>query len=119
MDRLNFQYEELLKLGEAFKAALEGRMFWGDTLFLTLGEGESKCLVIWTPKETSERDYLPGFYTDDGDFQMKMKHKPGAWVTYADLGKIRSSLAAKSEGSESPAEEPDRRMAGQPPYPNL
>jgi len=113
MDRLNFRYEELLKLGEAFKAALEGRMSWGDTLFLTLGEGDSKCLVVWTPKNTSERDYLPGFYTDDGDFQMKMKYKPGAWVTYADLGNIRRGIAAKSEGTGESPEEPDRQMAEQ------
>ncbi len=113
MDRLNFRYEELLKLGEAFKAALEGRMSWGDTLFLTLGEGDSKCLVIWTPKNTSERDYLPGFYTDDGAFQMKMKYKPGAWVTYADLNDIRHSIASKSEEYGEPTEERDRKMAEQ------
>jgi len=48
--RLNFRYEDLLKLGEEFKSAIQGRMRWGDTLFLTLGRDENKCLVVWTPK---------------------------------------------------------------------
>jgi len=93
--RLNFRYEDLLKLGEEFKSAIQGRMRWGDTLFLTLGRDENKCLVVWTPKQTSERDHLPGFYTDDGKFFMKVKEKPGAWVTYADLGQIRRKIEAE------------------------
>ncbi len=92
--RLNFRYEDLLKLGEEFKAAFEGRMRWGDTLFLTLGGDESKYLVVWTPKESSESEHLPGFYTEDGKFFMKIKPKPGAWITYADLGNIRQGIAA-------------------------
>jgi hypothetical protein len=92
---LNFRYEDLLKLGEEFKSAIQGRMRWGDTLFLTLGRDENKCLVVWTPKQTSERDHLPGFYTDDGKFFMKVKEKPGAWVTYADLGQIRRKIESE------------------------
>jgi len=100
--RLNFRYEDLLKLGEDFKSAIQGRMRWGDTLFLTLGRDENKCLVVWTPKETSERDHLPGFYTDDGKFFMKVKEKPGAWVTYADLGQIRRRIESEQNSSKTP-----------------
>jgi len=100
--RLNFQSEDLLKLGEEFKSAIQGRMRWGDTLFLTLGRDENKCLVVWTPKETSERDHLPGFYTDDGKFFMKVKEKPGAWITYADLGQIRRKIEAEQNSSKTP-----------------
>ncbi|MFQ6040325.1 MAG: hypothetical protein ACE5PV_05670 [Candidatus Poribacteria bacterium] len=103
--RLNFRYEDLLKLGEEFKSAIQGRMRWGDTLFLTLGRDENRCLVVWTPKETSERDHLPGFYTDDGKFFMKVKAKPGAWVTYADLGQIRRKIEAeqnRNQANETP-----------------
>ena len=116
--RLNFRYEDLLKLGEEFKAAFEGRMRWGDTLFLTLGGDESKYLVVWTPKESSESEHLPGFYTEDGKFFMKIKPKPGAWITYADLGNIRQGIAAgqqreqagettqrESEDTEEPTDE--------------
>ena len=100
--KLNFRYEDLLKLGEEFKSAIQGRMRWGDTLFLTLGRDENKCLVVWTPKQTSERDHLPGFYTDDGKFFMKVKEKPGAWVTYADLGQIRRKIESEQNSSQRP-----------------
>jgi len=99
--RLNFRYEYLLKLGEEFKSAIQGRMRWGDTLFLTLGRDENRCLVVWTPKETSERDHLPGFYTDDGKFFMKVKAKPGAWVTYADLGQIRRKIEVEQHRNQA------------------
>ena len=121
--RLNFRYEDLLKLGEEFKAAFEGRMRWGDTLFLTLGGDESKYLVVWTPKESSESEHLPGFYTEDGKFFMKIKPKPGAWITYADLGNIRQGIAAgqqreqagettqrESEDTEEPTDESTQKV---------
>ena len=54
-------------------------MSWGDTFGLGLGVKSDKHLIIWTPKETSEGDILPGFDSEDGNLTVKMRPRPGAW----------------------------------------
>ena len=59
-------------------------MSWGDTFGLALGVKNDKHLIVWTPKETSEGEILPGFDAEDGSFTLKMKPRPGAWVSWID-----------------------------------
>ena len=63
-------------------------MSWGDTFGLGLGAKSDKHLIIWTPKETSEGDILPGFDSEDGNLTVKMRPRPGAWVSWIDEAKI-------------------------------
>ena len=46
-------------------------MSWGDTFGLGLGVKSDKHLIVWTPKETSEGDILPGFDSEDGELTLK------------------------------------------------
>ncbi len=63
-------------------------MSWGDTFGLGLGVKSDKHLIIWTPKETSEGDILPGFDSEDGELTLKMRPRPGAWVSWIDEAKV-------------------------------
>ena len=63
-------------------------MSWGDTFGLGLGVKSDKHLIIWTPKESSEGDILPGFDSEDGELTVKMRPRPGAWVSWIDEAKI-------------------------------
>ncbi len=63
-------------------------MSWGDTFGLGLGVKADKHLIIWTPKETSEGDILPGFDSEDGELTVKMRPRPGAWVSWIDEAKV-------------------------------
>ena len=63
-------------------------MSWGDTFGLGLGVKADKHLIVWTPKETSEGDILPGFDSEDGELTVKMRHRPGAWVSWIDEAKV-------------------------------
>ena len=63
-------------------------MSWGDTFGLGLGVKSDKHLIIWTPKETSEGDILPGFDSEDGNLTAKMRPRPGAWVSWIDEAKV-------------------------------
>ena len=63
-------------------------MSWGDTFGLGLGVKSDKHLIIWTPKESSEGDILPGFDSEDGTLTVKMRPRPGAWVSWIDEAKI-------------------------------
>ncbi len=63
-------------------------MSWGDTFGLGLGVKSDKHLIIWTPKETSEGDILPGFDSEDGNLTVKMRPRPGAWVSWIDEAKV-------------------------------
>ncbi len=63
-------------------------MSWGDTFGLALGVKGDKHLIVWTPKETSESEILPGFDAEDGSFTLKMKPRPGAWVSWIDEARI-------------------------------
>ena len=63
-------------------------MSWGDTFGLGLGVKSDKHLIIWTPKETSEGDILPGFDSEDGKVTVKMRPRPGAWVSWIDEAKV-------------------------------
>ncbi len=63
-------------------------MSWGDTFGLGLGVKSDKHLIVWTPKESSEGDILPGFDSEDGEFTVKMRPRPGAWVSWIDEAKV-------------------------------
>ena len=63
-------------------------MSWGDTFGLGLGVKSDKHLIVWTPKESSEGDILPGFDSEDGELTVKMRSRPGAWVSWIDEAKV-------------------------------
>lgn len=88
---LNFQSDSLLLLTDKLKASVEGRISWGDTFGIGLGGKNKKHLIVWTPKETSESQILPGFDSEDGQLTLKMKHRPGAWVSWIDETKIQNT----------------------------
>lgn len=88
---LNFHSDTLFTLSEKIKASVEGRIGWGDTFGIGFGGKNNKHLIVWTPKVSSEGQILPGFDSEDGQLTVKMKHRPGAWVTWIDESKIRAS----------------------------
>ena len=85
---LNFRSETLFTLTDKIKSSIEGRISWGDTFGLGLGVKSDKHLIVWTPKETSEGDILPGFDSEDGKLTLKMRPRPGAWVSWIDEAKV-------------------------------
>jgi hypothetical protein len=85
---LNFRSDALFALTDKIKSSIEGRMSWGDTFGLGLGVKADKHLIIWTPKETSEGDILPGFDSEDGELTVKIRPRPGAWVSWIDEAKV-------------------------------
>lgn len=88
---LDFHSDSLFALTDKIKAGIEGRMSWGDTYGIALGSKSNKHLIVWTPKQTSESQILPGFDSEDGQLTLKMKHRPGAWVSWIDESKVQSS----------------------------
>lgn len=86
---LNFYSDSLFTLTDKIKASVEGRMSWGDTYGVGLDSKNKKHLIVWTPKVTSESQILPGFDSKDGKLTLKMKHRPGAWVTWIDEEKVQ------------------------------
>ena len=81
---LNFSSDSLFALTDKIKASVEGRMSWGDTFGMGLGAKNDKYLLIWTPKKSSEGQILPGFDSEDGKLTLKMKPRPGAWISWID-----------------------------------
>ena len=63
-------------------------MSWGDTFGIGLGVKADKHLIVWTPKNTSEGNILPGFDSEDGILTVKMKPRPGAWASWIDETKV-------------------------------
>lgn len=88
---LYFYSDSLFTLTDKIKASIEGRMSWGDTYGIALGSKNNKHLIIWTPKVTSEGQILPGFDSKDGELTLKMKHRPGAWVSWIDEAHVQAS----------------------------
>lgn len=88
---LYFDSDSLFALTDKIKAGIEGRMSWGDTYGIALGSKSNKHLIVWTPKQTSESQILPGFDSEDGLLTLKMKHRPGAWVSWIDESKVQAS----------------------------
>ena len=88
---LNFNSDSLFTLTDKIKASVEGRISWGDTFGVGLGSKSNKHLIVWTPKVTSESQILPGFDSEDGTLTLKMKHRPGAWISWIDEAKIQAS----------------------------
>ena len=68
-------------------------MSWGDTFGLGLGVKSDKHLIVWTPKESSEGDILPGFDSEDGELTVKMRPRPGAWVSWIDEAKVTAETS--------------------------
>ena len=85
---LNFGSNSLFTLTDKIKASVEGRISWGDTFGMGLGAKNDKYLLIWTPKKSSEGQILPGFDSEDGNLTLKMKPRPGAWISWIDELKI-------------------------------
>ena len=85
---LNFSSDSLFALTDKIKATVEGRMSWGDTFGMGLGTKNDKYLLIWTPKKSSEGQILPGFDSEDGKLTLKMKPRPGAWISWIDEVKV-------------------------------
>ena len=85
---LNFSSDSLFALTDKIKASVEGRMSWGDTFGMGLGAKNDKYLLIWTPKKSSEGQILPGFDSADGELTLKMKPRPGAWISWIDEVKV-------------------------------
>ncbi len=85
---LDFRSDSLFALTNKIKASVEGRISWGDTFGMGLGAKNDKYLLIWTPKQSSEGQSLPGFDSEDGKLTLKMKARPGAWISWIDEGKV-------------------------------
>ena len=81
---LNFSSDSLFALTDKIKASVEGRISWGDTFGMGLGAKNDKYLLIWTPKKSSEGQILPGFDSEDGELTLKMRPRPGAWISWID-----------------------------------
>ena len=88
---LDLNPDSLFTLTDKIKASLEGRISWGDTFGIVLGSKNNKHLIVWTPKETSESQILPGFDSKDGNLTLKMKHRPGAWISWIDEVKVQAN----------------------------
>ncbi len=87
---LDLTADSLFTLTDKIKASLEGRISWGDTFGLVLGSKSNKHLIIWTPKVTSESTILPGFDSKDGKLTLKVKYRPGAWISWIDEAKVQA-----------------------------
>ena len=85
---LNFSSDSLFALTDKIKASVEGRMSWGDTFGMGLGVQNDKYLLIWTPKKSSEGQSLPGFDSEDGELTLKMRPRPGAWISWIDEAEV-------------------------------
>ncbi len=85
---LNFSSDSLFALTDKIKASVEGRMSWGDTFGMGLGAKNDKYLLIWTPKKSSEGQILPGFDSEDRGLTLKMRPRPGAWISWIDEVKV-------------------------------
>ncbi len=88
---LDLNTDALWTLTDKIKASLEGRMSWGDTFGFALGSKNNKHLIIWTPKVTSESTVLPRFDSKDGQVTLKMKDRPGAWISWIDEAKVQAT----------------------------
>ena len=85
---LNFSSDSLLDLADKIKSSVEGRIDWGDTFGIGLSAKNEKYLLVWTPKKSSESIILPGFDSEDGKLTLKMKPRPGAWVSWIDEARV-------------------------------
>lgn len=90
---LDLNADSLFTLTDKIKASFEGRISWGDTFGIELGSKNNKHLIVWTPKVTSESQILPGFDSKDGKLTLKMKHRPGAWISWIDEAKVQANAA--------------------------
>ena len=85
---LNFHSDSLFALADKIKSSVEGRIGWGDTFGTALDLEGTKHLIVWTPKGTAKGHVLPGFDSKDGQLALKIKPRPGAWVSWIDETKV-------------------------------
>lgn len=107
---LNFQADTLFTVTDKIKASVEGRIGWGDTFGVTLGGGNTKHLIVWTPKESSESQVLPGFDSKDGKLTLKIKHRPGAWVSWIDESIIQAAAIDDYDRVQKSVQELERNI---------
>ncbi len=107
---LNFHADSLFTLTDKIKASVEGRISWGDTFGVTLGSGNTKHLIVWTPKKSSESQVLPGFDSKDGKLTLKMKYRPGAWVSWIDESIIQAAAIDDYDRVQKSVQELERNI---------
>ena len=73
-----------------------------------LGAKTDKYLLVWTPKNSSEAQILPGFDSEDGKLRLKMKGRPGAWVSWVDEAKIAAETSDDYERVRKSVQELER-----------
>ncbi len=83
-------------------------MDWGDTFGIGLGVRNDKYLLVWTPKKSSEGQILPGFDSEDGALTLKMKPRPGAWITWIDEAKVIAEAKDDADRVRKSVQELDR-----------
>jgi len=83
-------------------------MDWGDTFGIGLGVRNDKYLLVWTPKKSSEGQILPGFDSEDGTLTLKMKPRPGAWITWIDEAKVIAEAKDDADRVRKSVQELDR-----------
>lgn len=83
-------------------------MDWGDTFGVGLGAKTDKYLLVWTPKNSSEAQILPGFDSEDGKLRLKMKGRPGAWASWVDEAKIAAETCDDYERVRKSVQELER-----------
>ena len=105
---LNFRSDSLFALTDKIKSSVEGRMDWGDTFGVGLGAKTDKYLLVWTPKNSSEAQILPGFDSEDGKLRLKMKGRPGAWASWVDEAKIAAETSDDYERVRRSVQELER-----------
>jgi hypothetical protein len=105
---LNFRSDSLFALTDKIKSSVECRMDWGDTFGVGLGAKTDKYLLVWTPKNSSESQFLPGFDSEDGKLRLKMKGRPGAWASWVDEAKIAAETSDDYERVRKSVQELER-----------
>ena len=105
---LNFRSDSLFALTDKIKSSVEGRMDWGDTFGVGLGAKTDKYLLVWTPKNSSEAQILPGFDSEDGKLRLKMKGRHGAWASWVDEAKIAAETSDDYERVRRSVQELER-----------
>ena len=105
---LNFNSDSLFALTDKIKAGVEGRMSWGDTFGMGLGAKNDKYLLIWTPKKSSEGQILPGFDSEDGELTLKMRPRPGAWISWIDEAKVATEAKDDHDRARRSVQELER-----------
>jgi hypothetical protein len=107
---LNFSPDSLFALTDKINSSVEGRIGWGDTFGIGLGAKNDKYLLVWTPKKSSEGQILPGFDSEDGKLTLKMKPRPGAWISWIDEAKVAAEATDDYDRVRKSVQELERNV---------